>query len=356
MEKIKYAKESGTRMKKMLYLFIAIGLLLSACSNDEEEGTTEGGGQNGENRYPLTGLYTDEPVDNRIVGVMINNHQEARPQSGLTEADIVFEILAESSITRFLALYQSELPDQIGPIRSAREYYFDLANRYDALYVYHGAADFIDQMIVDQGIDYLNGREYDNDGVLFQRDSSRQAPHNSYLLGNAIYETAESKGYDTKMDEEALPFLEEEELEELDGERAEHIEVVYSEHSMEEVGFTFDSEAGNYIRSSGGEETLDLETNEPVRVENVFIIETHHEIIDDEGRRAVDLDSGGNAYFIQNGIAQQVQWENDNGRIVPVKDGVTLGFVPGKTWINVVPMNPSMEESVTISGSSVELN
>src|SRR5690625_2486555 len=148
--------------------------------------------------YPLTGVGTDEGVDNRIVSVMVNNHPKARPQSGLSQADMVFEILAEGDITRFLALFQSEQPDVVGPVRSAREYYFTLADGYDALYVYHGAADFVNDMIINRGIPSLNGAQYDNNGHLFKREDFRKAPHNSYLLFDGVYDVAEQKGYDTK--------------------------------------------------------------------------------------------------------------------------------------------------------------
>src|SRR5690625_7277432 len=66
--------------------------------------------QTSKNTFPLTGINTDEGADRRIVGVMINNHPAARPQSGLSQADIVFEMLAEGNMTRFLAFFQSEQP------------------------------------------------------------------------------------------------------------------------------------------------------------------------------------------------------------------------------------------------------
>jgi len=351
-------------MRKILYGLLAACLLLSACSNSDStadhdgkdadrDPKSESGGRGG-NLYPLTGLYTNDPADNRIIGVMINNHSEARPQSGLSQADIVFEILAESNITRFLALFQSEVPEKIGPVRSAREYYFDLADGYDSLYVYHGAADFIDQKIVNEGISFLNGAQHDNDGQLFVRETFRQAPHNSYLLGSAVYDAAEDKGYNTAVSYQPLPFLEDSDMENIEGESASHVEIVYSEEPLEIVEYSFDADSGKYQRYSDREQTLEYETSEPVEVSNVFIIETHHEVIDDQGRRAVDLESGGNAYLIQNGKAQYVAWKNDNGRIVPVKDGEPLGFIPGKTWVNVVPMSPSMEQSVIITGDVSE--
>ncbi|WP_163970953.1 DUF3048 domain-containing protein [Oceanobacillus halotolerans] len=345
-------------------LFIAL-ILLVGCSGEEEgqekdakdnkpreeeqPEKTEPVEETFENVYPLTGIGTNEDVNNRIVSVMINNHTKARPQTGLSKADIVFEILAEGRITRFLAMFQSELPDVVGPVRSAREYYFDLANRYNALYVYHGAAGFIDNMIVNRGIEFLNGAQYDNDGHLFKRESFRQAPHNSYLLTDAVYEVAEQKGYDTTNTYDALPFLDDDEMANISGNDANHVEIVYSDNPMEIVEFDYDQDNEAYTRFNDREKTIELETEVPIQVENIFIIEAHHQVIDDQGRRAINLEDGGNAYLVQQGKVQQLQWENQDGQIIATKDGQPVGFVPGQTWVNVVPSSPGIDESVTIT-------
>src|SRR5690625_2948454 len=197
-------------MMRQMYvlLFFAMILLFTACSDKEttdqpiEDETDKNGDEVVEEdeetfayKYPLTGIETNETVDHRIVSVMVNNQVQARPQSGLTEADIVFEILAESNITRFLALFHSEQPDVVGPVRSAREYYMNLAKDYEAIYVYHGAADFVNDLVVQSGVDFLNGSLYDNDGHLFKRESFRKAQHNSYLQFGAVNDVAESIGY-----------------------------------------------------------------------------------------------------------------------------------------------------------------
>lgn len=340
--------------KTFILLMVAMFVLLAACSKDvekvqdkEEELVKEESSEpeKRENTFPLTGIVTNEDVTNRAVGVMVNNHRKARPQSGLSQADIVFEILAEGNITRFLALFQSEQPEVVGPVRSAREYYFELASEYDALYVFHGAANFVYDMIANKGIENLNGAIYDNDGNLFKRESFRKAPHNSYLLFDAVYEEAESNGYDIKSTYEALPFLGEED--QVTGDPANHVKIVYASNSI--VEFEYNKENKKYIRYNDGEQTVELNSEEAIQVDNVFIIETNHKIIDDEGRRAVDLNSGGNAYLIQKGVTQQLQWENKDGRIIPVKEGQAVGFVPGKTWINVVPSSPGIMQSVTVS-------
>src|SRR5699024_11666061 len=98
-----------------------------------------------------------------VVSVTVNNHTKERHESRISKADIVYEMLVEGDITRFLALYHSEEPKVVRPVRSAREYYFDLADGYDALYVYHGAADFVNDMIEDRGFDHLNGSKFDDD-------------------------------------------------------------------------------------------------------------------------------------------------------------------------------------------------
>ncbi|ASN07000.1 DUF3048 domain-containing protein [Virgibacillus necropolis] len=345
--------------KPFFYLIAALVVLLIGCSKEEgtatnnqdkenaveEKANTPETHQSAEFVYPLTGMEADKQVENRTIGIMVNNHAKARPQTGLSKADIVFEILAEGPITRFLALFQSELPDVVGPVRSAREYYFELANGYNALYVYHGAANFVNDMIQERGIEHLNGSLHDNDGHLFERESFRKAPHNSYVQVGAIYDVAESKGYSVKANDKALPFLNENEIKEIAGDSASHIKIVYSDQPEEIVEYDYDEELGKYKRYSDQDQTVELNSNEPILVDNIFVVKTDHEVIDDAGRRAVDLTSGGEGYLVQKGKIQKLNWKNQNGRIIPVKDGKPVGFVPGKTWINVVPLNTPIHVS-----------
>ena len=66
-----------------------------------------------------------------------------------------------------------------------------------------------------------------------------------------------------------------------------------------------------------------------------------------DGRKDIDLKSGGKGYLLQMGKVNEVEWKNDNGRIVPVKNGEEVPFVQGKTWVNVVPTNPGLQNSVS---------
>jgi len=301
-----------------------------------------------DNIFPLTGIETNESIDQRIVAVMVNNHTDARLQSGLSQADIVFEILAEGNITRFLALFHSEQPEVVGPVRSAREYYMNLAKDHEAIYVYHGAANFVNDLVKQSGVDFLNGAIYDNDGHLFKRESFRKAPHNSYLLFNGIADVAEGKGYPiTQSVNVSLPFIAEDE--DVLGETALQAKVGYiGQNPGHIVQYKYNETLEQYERYEDRDQTVELNTETPVRLDNVFIIETAHEVFDKEGRRKIDFQSGGKAYLLQQGKYQSVDWENKDGQIIPVKDGQEFGFIPGKTWINVVPTNPGLDASVTI--------
>src|SRR5699024_9670007 len=228
-----------------------------------------------------------------------------------------------------------------------REYYFDLAERYDAIYVYHGAANFVEDMIENRGVEHINGSIHDNDDYLCKRESFCNSPHNSYLHCTSVNETLERKAYDTTTTFDALTIVEEEEANQIEGDPAQQLKTAYS--SSKTVEYDYNQSSESYDRFSDGEHTIELNTEDPIQMENLLIIEAHHQVIDEEGRRAIDLESGGEAYFVQKGKIQNVEWENMDGRIIPVKDGHPVHFIPGKTWINVVPASPGLEQAVTIS-------
>src|SRR5690625_4447030 len=346
-------------MKRLTILMVLFVIFIIGCSKDkdivEESAPKETVPKEKEIEqdeftgvFPLTGIETNEEIDRRPVSVMVNNHSAARPQSGLSQADIVFEILAEGGITRFLALFQSEQPEIVGPVRSAREYYFELATGYDALYVFHGAANFVYDMIRDRGVENLNGAVHDNDGYLFKRESFRQAPHNSYLLYDAVYDAAESDGYDIISTVEPLQFLAKDE--EVNGEDANQIIVKYPGRNDEDiVEYSYDQTSEKYTRLENQSQTIELNSEEPIQVDNLFMVEAYHEVIDNEGRRRIDLQDSGQEYLLQKGKVQQLEWKNEDGRIIPMKDGQPVGFVPGKTWINVIPSDPGLEQSIILS-------
>lgn len=296
-------------------------------------------------QYPLTGIGTEEKSAGRSVAVMINNHPQARPQSGLGQADVVFELLAEGDITRFLAIFQSEKPEKIGPIRSARDYYIELAKGYDGLYIAHGYSPEAKAMLDKGYVDNLNGMNLD--GTLFYRSTDRKAPHNSYTSFENILKGAEKRNYEMDKAPSSLTFLSKNEIEALDGNKAHSAMVTYFTNSIFNSIYEYDEEFDKYKRYSNGVLTADNESGEPVLLDNIFIVETDHKVIDSVGRRAINLTSGGRGYLLQKGQWKEVEWKNIDGKILPVLNGKPVGLVPGKTWINVIPTSPGLEQTIS---------
>ncbi len=312
--------------------------------NGEDEPASPDDLPGGQVIAPFTGLTAGGPFPSRPVMVIINNHPDARPQTGLNEADIVFEFIAEYNITRFAALYQSEFPIEIGPIRSARDYFVDLAAAYDAFFVAHGYSPEAKAMLESGTVDHINGIEYD--GTLFRRSTDRIAPHNSYIsyenIQLAMEMTDASPDYRSKAPYAFFQGVENGKI----SEQASMLEVMYGQNSDFTSAFTFDQTTQRYKRSSNGIPTIDKETLQPVEVANVLVFEAVHETIDGKGRQSIDLERGGKALLFQSGGVREIEWNSQDGMLVPVASGQTVELVPGKTWIHIIPTDPGVEQSV----------
>lgn len=341
-------------MRKLSFLLIIVLVTMFIGCSKKNTGTEDGGNHVNSSEspvrkdvYPFTGLETKDQAENRSVAVMVSNQVQDRPQSGLTKADIVYEILVEGNITRFMAIYHSEAPESVGPVRSAREYFFTLAQGYDAIYVYQGAANFVNEMIQERNIDHLQGAMYDNDGHLFVREDFRDIPYNSYLQFGAVHEVAADKGYEVEKEYEALSFMKE--ADEIIGDDANYVKLDYY-GGVPIVEFMYNEDTEKYRRYHDQEITYELASEEDIQIDNLFIVEADHTVFDDVGRRAIDLEAGGNAYLLQKGKVQYVEWKNIDGKILPVKDDEVLPFVAGQTWISFVQTvpQPGVKQQVTI--------
>lgn len=297
---------------------------------------------------PFTGERVAEEVTTRPIIATINNQPQARPQSGLAAADVVYEMLAEGDVTRFLALYQSEIPESIGPIRSARSYFIDIAAGLDAFYIAHGYSPEAKTMLDRKVVEHINGMQYD--GTFFKRSSERKAPHNSYITGENVIAGAEKVGasllYQKKV---SYPFYEAEDSVKI-GETANEVTMNYNNGGSFNSHYVYDAATNRYTRYSANAETIDHETNETIELANVLFFEMPHRIIDSEGRRDITITGGGNAYVAQAGTVREVKWKNADGLLVAVEeDGTDVKLVPGNTWIHFVPTTPGLTTAVTYS-------
>ncbi|WP_339165480.1 DUF3048 domain-containing protein [Siminovitchia sp. FSL W7-1587] len=325
-------------MNKWIIVCCAAFMIVSACSKkdgDERKEQPKVEKQKAAEQFPLTGMEAKKDSSQRAIAITVNNHPKARPQSGLAEADIVYEVLTEGAVTRFLAIYQSEKPETVGPVRSARKYFIDLAKGYDSLYISHGYSPEAKRMLENGVIDHINGMRHD--GTLFKRVGFRKAPHNSYITFDKIEKQAADSDFEMDKPPKPLAFLKKEEVESLDGESVSNMTISYSKDAVFASEFSYDANKEKYTRSTGEVEMVEYETNEPVLFDNVIVVEAAHHVADEQGRKEIALESGGEAYVLQHGIKKEAEWRNEDGRIVPYEDGRPVKLVPGKTWISIVP-------------------
>jgi hypothetical protein len=296
--------------------------------------------------YPLTGIETDMEAKDRPVMVMVENSPRARPQSGLDKADIVFEILAEGDITRFVAVYHSESPEVIGPVRSIRPYYVEIGDGLDALIVHAGWSQEAMNMLAGRRLAHFD--QVYGDDAFYWRDKSRKAPHNLYTSVAKIREGADKKKYRTQWNGPILTFAKAEaaaggavEAAATGSTTADKVKINYIQGYY--VSYEYDGLTQTYRRFMEGDPHKDKESGVQLSGTNILIAESKHRILDKVGRRSVDVFGPGPGYLLQNGQAQAVTWERKGGIIRAFVEGREIPLLPGKTWIHVIPEGSKVE-------------
>lgn len=337
------------KMKILFLLAIAL-LMITACSkskeaekpkpsNDEPEKESE--------QYvsPFTGVTIEEENTARPVLATINNHPLARPQSGISDADIVYEVLTEGDTTRLLALFHSELPEEIGPIRSARDTFIQMAKGLDAFYVAHGYSPDALALLQSNYVDHVNGMQ--QDGTLFKRSSERQAPHNSYISGDNILTAADDAGASmTNNKVPSLSFHESIENAKI-GDEASAVVVQNGSHPNFTSSYAYDEASGTYKQTVNDVLTVDKANDKQIELSNVLVLEAEHQTTDAEGRQAIDIESGGKALLFHAGTVKEIDWKNVDGQLTPVENGTPVELVPGKTWVHIIRTNPGIDANVS---------
>ncbi len=294
----------------------------------------------------------------RPLAVMIENHIEARPQSGLSSADVVYEAVAEGGITRFMALYLCTYPDvQVGPVRSARTYFLDWLSEYDALYAHVGGANSPGPanalgQIIDYGIKDLN--QFSIGFPTFWRDYQRlghevATEHTMYSTVQKLWAVGQQRGWGPT-DEHGKNWAESfTPWKFADGKPAGQtgkITVNFWEGYKDyQVEWNFDASCNCYKRKNGDALHVDFNNKKQLSPQNVvvqFEAESHandgyegnvHLLYGTKGR--------GDALIFQNGTVVKGQWIKPT-RLAREKfidsNGQEINFVRGQIWIETVPI------------------
>lgn len=295
---------------------------------------------------PFTGLGVESPATQRPLAVMINNAPAARPQSGLSSADIIIEVLAEGGITRFIAIFQSEGgAETVGPIRSIRPYLIELGESYDGVLIHAGGSTEAYSILQKQKKQHMD--EISNSGPYFWRSKDRKAPHNLYTSVDKLREGADKKGYSHEFKSPVYKY--DEAGSTATGESVKQFGVQYLLDSYK-VEYEYDDVSGRYMRVVNGKPDVDQDNGSQLGAANIIVVGADHKVLDDVGRISVNLDRGGEAMLFQKGKMIRGQWVRKKGDIIRfVQDGREVNLVPGKTFINIVPNDPQFADHVKLT-------
>ncbi len=295
---------------------------------------------------PLTGVadLTMGKESYRPVAVTVNNISVAQSvQTGLGEADIVYETEVEGGITRLVAVYQDiSKVEKIGTVRSARYAFIDLAMGHNAIFVHHGQDTThagphlkdVDHFILD----------VNKGGARLSNGLSSE--HTLYAYGDSLWKELINEGYNLQNDSTATwqQFADEDNPVSFDS-SADEVSVSFS--GSYKTTMKYDASSQKYIRMFNGSKCKDYVTGEPMYFKNVFVlnttIRTYPNCNDGKNHREVMLNSGSGYYFV-NGTYTPIKWEKgaaSNPFRFTAEDGTALTVNPGNSWVCIADQSRS---------------
>lgn len=278
---------------------------------------------------PLTGKQVGDEAATKqsVTAVMIENSPDARPQSGLKEAGIVFEAVAEGGITRFAALYQEDKPKIIGPVRSLRPYYLDWVAGFDASIAHVGGSPEALREV--RNGKYRDIDQFFNAGA-YWRSTDRYAPHNVYTNSKRLDALNKQKGYKSS----TFTGFAREEGKAVAEPDASKITVSLS-GPLYDTGYAYNAKTNTYARSLAGVAHNDREKGQ-ITPSVVVALKVNQAT---GYYRNIKTISSGEAIIFQNGTAIKATWSKES-RKGPLQfkdtDGNDVALNRGQTWIVAV--------------------
>ncbi len=366
--------------KRLFALLLCLALSLTALAGCGGGGNDEGGSQPAAatpaptatpepyDPNPLTGeAKGSDYVAVRPVAIMINNIAQARPQRGINDADVLYEIMVEGGITRFMGLFNNyEALGDVGPVRSARDQFFRLVMPFQPLYVHIGRSGITQQYIddVEYGDLNLDGNGFDD---LIYRDQGRlnqgySYEHTAFTTGERLKSYVDWKDVDMSRDLSSpiFDFVDyREPARSLSGEDALSVGIVHS--NSYRTYFDYDVTSNKYRMSQyswtvgGVRDTVDENTGEQTCFDNVIVLFTEITTypypggnLDANGNdkgdpdyKKVDYDFGGVGYYINGGKAEKIRWQKgpiQYALLLTDEAGNSLKVNRGKSYVAVVSL------------------
>ena len=334
--------------KKIVIMLLLLCTLLTGCGKDTygpvKPGET-GNKDNKDNNEPVVNQklkIVDVNSKSRPVAVMINNLSAARPvQSGVMDAYIVYEIIVEGGITRYMAVYKDKDTAKIGTVRSSRDYYLDYALENDAIYVHFGWSPQAQELIGKLGVNNINGL-YDD---AFWRDNPMNLAyeHTAYTSMDKIMKVAKNKGYRLTSEKDLLLNYSADEVSienEESGLKADNVSIRYS--NVVTTSYKYNPTDKLYYRSVNGSVQKDYVTKKQYTTKNIIIsyVDNGNISNDNKGRQELNNIGTGKGYYITDGYSIPITWTKTsrNEQTVYKKlNGEEITVNDGNTFIQIAP-------------------
>ena len=289
----------------------------------------------------LTGLQVPNEVAGRpVTGVVIENQTDSRPQSGLSQAGVVYEALAEGGITRFVAFFLDNKPTIIGPVRSLRTYFLSWGLEFDAPIAHAGGnADALD-LVAPLGLKDLNALTTASNA--FYRTSDRQAPHNLYTSSDALDQLLLRLNYNKPT--ALVPSPRKDDSPGTGGAPHPNIHINYSYNGYQ-VDYQYAAATNDYLRLLAGKPHIDRNTNQPIRVKNMvleYMPTTNGTTRIGEQTVVMQTVGTGRAVVFRDGVAIEGTWSKaSHSARTKLLDatGKDIPLNAGNTWYSIVPDN-----------------
>ena len=287
----------------------------------------------------------------RPFAVMINNHNDARPlQSGLQDAYIMYEMIVEGGITRYLALFLDQNTERIGSIRSARHYYLDYALENDAIYVHHGKSP---QAQADWQTLKVDRIEVNESTTGWRAKGLKTASGKSVAYEHTLFTSIEklNKGVGSKRTERKNNLLLNYSIDDLDlnniegAKEANNVSIKYSSYATS--SYEYDAENKVYKRFVNNKAHNDYVTGKQYTFKNIITYQVKNSTIsgDEKGRQTLQNVGSGEGYYISNGVAVPITWSKssrDAQTVYKYKNGEKLVVNDGNTFIQIQPSGQTL--------------
>jgi hypothetical protein len=293
----------------------------------------------------LSGLELTDSVQNyRPLAIMVQNSPKARPHSGLIYADMVFEAVAEYGVTRYVALFSSSDVDILGPVRSARIYFAEIARSFNPIYTFWGTYPEGYTAIKNMDMDVLdaNSAAYVPHTSAGWRDHSRSdaLEHTAFIDTYGIKEDAAKYGYSLEGGQSPMAFK----IDAPDPQRGNISEITVDFSSSTYItGFSYDKNTNKYLKSLAGSPHIDFESGQQLSLNNIIVIITDIDgPLSNAGHmmiRTTGSHDQGAAYYFMDGNVIEGTWGRDSiFDPFEFKDSNSqpILFNRGSTWVCII--------------------